>query len=115
MLVDILGGVLTGHGCSSLPQWQGGNGVICLAIDIEAFIQLVEFGATVDRLFERVKSGPTAPGVAEIFIPDEIEFRVRETREREGIQVPDSVWQDMLKEARRLGVEDDCLSIYQGN
>jgi LDH2 family malate/lactate/ureidoglycolate dehydrogenase len=111
LLLDILGGALTGHGCTSLPEYQGGNGVIAIAIDIEAFMPRGQFEDTVDRLFDSVKGSPPAPGVEEIFIPGEIEFRAKDVRDRDGIPVPDSVWQDILKEARQLGVEDDLLRI----
>lgn len=109
LLLDILGGALTGHGCTSLPEYKGGNGVIAIAIDIEAFMPRAQFEDTVDRLFDSVKSGPVAPGFAEILIPGEIEFRAREAREREGIPIPETVWQDILKEARQLGVAADVL------
>jgi uncharacterized oxidoreductase len=111
LLLDILGGALTGHGCTSLPEYKGGNGVLTLAIDIEAFMPLAQFEDTVDRLFQRVKSGPLAPGFDEILIPGEIEFRAREARERDGIPVPETVWQDILQEARLLGVEPELLAI----
>jgi len=109
LLLDILGGALTGHGCTSLPEYKGGNGVIAIAIDIEAFMPREQFADTVDRLFESVKNSPRAAGVEEILIPGEIEFRAREARARDGIPIPDTVWQDILKEARQLGVEDEVI------
>ena len=107
LLLDILGGALTGHGCTSLPEYKGGNGVIAIAIDIEAFLPREQFEDTVERLFASVKGSPRAEGVEEILIPGEIEFRAREARARDGIPIPDKVWQDILKEARELGVEDE--------
>jgi uncharacterized oxidoreductase len=114
LLLDILGGALTGHGCTSLPEYKGGNGVIAIAIDIEAFMPRAQFEDTVDRLFDSIKASPRASGVEEILIPGEIELRAKEARERDGIPIPDTVWQDILKEARLLGVEDTVMQIGEG-
>lgn len=111
LLMDLLGGALTGHGCPSLPEWKGGNGVLAIAIDIEAFLPREAFEQTVERLFEKVKSGPTAEGVDEILIPGELEFRAREERAKNGVQIPETVWQQILGEARALGVEGELLAV----
>ncbi len=111
LLLDILGGALTGHGCTSLPEYKGGNGVVAIAIDIEAFMPRAQFEETVERLFESIKGSPRLPGVEEILIPGEIELRAREARARDGIPLPDTVWQQILQEARQLGVEDEVRRI----
>ncbi len=105
LLIDLLGGALTGHGCTCLPEYVDGNGTLMLAIDIEAFRPLAEFEGTAGRLFAAVKASRTAPGVDEILIPGEPEFRTKEKRLREGIPVPESTWQELERAAERLGVQ----------
>lgn len=107
LLLDMLGGALTGHGCACLPEYERGNGVFMMVVDVEAFRPLEQFQDTVDRLFDEVKAGPTAPGFAEVLIPGEPEFQTKEERERQGIPLPESTWQDIVREAGQLGVEID--------
>ena len=105
LLLDILGGALTGHGCTCLPEFSVGNGVFMMALDVQAFRPLAEFQDTADRLFEAIKSGPTAPGFDEILVPGEPEFRTREARERCGIPLAETIWQRIVSEAVRVGVD----------
>jgi len=105
LLMDLLGGALTGHGCTCLPEYVSGNGVLMMAIDIEAFSPLAQFEDTAGRLFAAVKASRTAPGVEEILIPGEPEFRTKEKRLREGIPVPESTWQELARAAERLGLQ----------
>jgi LDH2 family malate/lactate/ureidoglycolate dehydrogenase len=105
LLVEILGAVLTGQGSGSSPAWRGGAGVVMWAMDLQTFGPLAQFGSGVDALFEGVKAGPTARGVDEILIPGEPEFRAKQKRLRDGIPVPESVWQDIVREAEGLGVQ----------
>ena len=105
LLIEILGGVLTGHGCALLAEHGRGNGFVMWALDVAAFCPLERFQATLDALCEGLKAGRKAPGVDEILIPGEPEFRTREFRLREGIPVPASTWQEIVQEAGALGVE----------
>ncbi len=46
-----------------------------------------------------VKQTPPAPGKDEVLVPGEPEIRSRAAREREGIPIPDPIWQDLAKSA----------------
>ncbi len=109
LLIDLLGGALAGAGCACTPQYQGGNGVLMMAIDIEAFRSLEEFKADADCLFARVKAVKPAAGVKEILIPGEPDFRAREARTREGILVEDRTWEEIAGLAKELGIDVDRL------
>lgn len=110
MVADLLGGALTGHGCTSLPEHSTGNGVFMMAIDIAAFCPVEELTDTVDRLAAYIKAGNTAPGFDEILIPGEPEFRAKEQRLRDGITLPDSVWQEMVAVGGQYGLSEDALT-----
>lgn len=109
MVADLLGGALTGHGCTSLPEHTTGNGVFMMAIDIAAFCPVEELTDTVDRLSATIKAGRTAPGFDEILIPGEPEFRAKAQRLRDGITLPDSVWQEMVTVGRQYGLSEEAL------
>ena len=57
------------------------------AIDIEAFCAAEEFKRGMDELIADLKSQPTAPGVKEILIPGEPEWRNKLRREKEGCPI----------------------------
>ncbi len=104
LLVDILGGVLTGHGATSSEVYSHGNGVAMMAIDIEPFCSRERFEHEVENLLDRMKAVPPAPGFSEVLVPGEPEARSKAVRLREGILVPEKVWQAILDEGERLGV-----------
>lgn len=103
-LADILGGVLSGQGCPSLPGAQRGNGTLFLVLNPAAFQPPEEFLHTMDQLLQAVKATPPAPGFDEVLLPGERGQRLKQQRLREGIPIPDEVWIDLQEEARRWGV-----------
>jgi LDH2 family malate/lactate/ureidoglycolate dehydrogenase len=92
-LADILGGALSGHGCTGLPEGQPTNGALFLVLDPGCFQPRTEFLDTMDRLFREVKATPPAPGFDEVLLPGERGWRLKEQRLREGIPVPEEVWE----------------------
>jgi LDH2 family malate/lactate/ureidoglycolate dehydrogenase len=109
LVADLLGGALTGHGCTALPEHTTGNGVFLMAIDIEAFRPLAEMTENVDRLFAHVRASQPAPGFDEILIPGDPEFRTQARREAEGIDVPATTWRDIIALAAQFGLNEDEL------
>ena len=104
LVVDVLGGALTGAGCSS-TEFQRGNGVIMYAIKIESFTPATTFKERVDNLIRSIKSTPTAPGYSEILVPGEPEFRTMEERSKKGIEVDDMTWQALRSLGKELGLD----------
>ena len=51
-----------------------------------------------------VRQTPPAPGKDEVLVPGEPEIRSRAAREREGIPIPDPIWQDLAQVGARFGV-----------
>ena len=105
LLIELLGGILTGYGCAYCSDYVEGNGTFIIAIDVSKFMPLEEFKRESDSLFRHVKSIPTDADSNEILIPGEIESRTKEIREREGISIPDKTWQKVADLAVELGVE----------
>ena len=106
LMIDILGGALSGAGCSGSGNTRLQNGVLMIALDIAKFIPLDEFYEHVDGLVAHVKASPTAPGFDEILVPGEIEARQRERRLREGIPIDDETWRQIQETAAEVGIPE---------
>jgi len=104
LIVDILGGALTGSGCASSPEYRGGNGVVMGAVDISRFTEPKIFMARVDELLRRIRSSRKAPGAKEILIPGELESREEARRLKDGIYVEDETWSELADLGRGLGL-----------
>ncbi len=105
VMIDLLAGTLSGAGASAPGSPRPGNAFLAIAIDIERFIPVDTFREEVRQFIAYLKTSPKAPGVAEILAPGERAFRERERRLREGIEVEDRTWEQVLDAARSLGVE----------
>lgn len=75
-----------------------------LAIDIARFMPVEEFNARMLRLVEIMKSTEPAKGYTEVLVAGEPEKRIEQHRLREGIDIPDGNWNDLVEAAGRLSV-----------
>jgi len=82
--------------------WMAGAFVI--AIDPEWFGGAERYRTAVAETLAGLRRQPPAEGVTEILIPGDPERRSRALREREGIPIPDPVWNDLLEVAGRYAV-----------
>ncbi len=111
VVVDILSGALGGAGCSRDPEASGGrNGVFIMAIDIAAFTGRNQFQEEVNAFIDFLKSSRLMPGFEQIFLPGEIEYRMRRQREREGLAIDDETCRQIHQAAQTVGVEIDLES-----
>ena len=67
-----------------------GNGTCFIVIDPSAFCPLDVFRQLMDETVAYMKSSPPAPGVAEVLVPGELEFRTLRKRQKEGIPVDET-------------------------
>ena len=104
LIVDILGGALSGDGCSSGEEMGNRNGVFALAIDPEMFATRNVFLGHVNDFVEKLKACEPMPGVDEILMPGERSQRVREERLRDGIPIEPSVWREITHIMDELGL-----------
>jgi len=108
LVVDILGGALSGSGCASQAR---SNGVFMIAIDIAKFRPIEEFKADVDMVILECKKTPVAPGYVglkgerEVLIPNEQERRAEAKNRREGIYLSDSTWEKIVETTKEVGVD----------
>jgi Xaa-Pro dipeptidase len=99
LLVEILGGALTGAGCVSLGQ-SPGNGLVLVAIDPARGPGGDAFADQVAGVLASLReSGPN------VLIPGELERRLYEQRRHVGIPLVAAVWRGLVEAGASVGVE----------
>ena len=116
LVLEVLAGPLAGAAAGkevvgTLEPVDGFStkGDFMIAIDPAAFGSADEFKARVQRFVTQLKESRKAPGVKEILVPGEPEFRIRERRFHEGIPIADEVWAELEQLAKELGVDIKSL------
>ena len=104
LLVEFLGGILTGRGSPALPGFRTGNGVLFLVLSVEAFRPPEAFLAEGAALCEKTKAVPPAAGFDEVLLPGEPEHRAAERHRAEGIAVDEATWAQLAAAAAAHGV-----------
>jgi len=115
--LDALSGALTGSACA-LDVISLGNsmteppniGNFFMAIKVDAFLPLEEFKAKIDNTIDQIKAVPKAPGVGEILMPGEPEFRTADRRAKEGIPIDGETWRQLKDLAARKGLDLEALA-----
>ena len=104
VVVELLGGALSGAGCARGKNVRNGNGNFLLVVDIARFQPLAEYKSQIKAYIEYLKATPKADGFADILLPGELEERERDRR-RDGIFVEDETWAQVLECGGRVGAE----------
>ena len=105
---EILGRILSGadaysdadQGCAGFRH----SGVTLIALDSGAFSSSSQFAERTSELVSRIQEVPPAPGFSEVMAPVDFEQRARIRRLKQGIQIPDSTWAEVVQTAESLGV-----------
>lgn len=107
VVVDALAGVLTGASfataCYADPKHLD-VGHQFIAVQIEQFMPVAEFKERIDAFISEIKSAPRRPGVAEIFLPGEMEFRRAAEKQERGVPLDLVVYRELEALAAELGV-----------
>lgn len=107
LVVELLGGALSGEGCANGSRSMKSNGVLFTVYNIEHFTELSAYYSEIEGLLEHVKSSRLAPGFSEILAPGEPEFRNAQRKESEGIEIDETTWAAICQEGRILGLNPD--------
>jgi LDH2 family malate/lactate/ureidoglycolate dehydrogenase len=75
------------------------------AIKIDGFATPEQYGGRIDALMDGIKACPPAPGVAEVLLPGELEFRNQDLAEKQGIELSDPIAGDLRALAGEYGVD----------
>ena len=106
---EILGRILTGSE-DNLEAGRGGvhhakQGATLIAIDAGVFTSTEKFASRTTDLMKGIRAVPPAAGFSEVLALGDFEHRTREKRLREGIQIPDSTWSEIVEAAESLGLK----------
>ena len=104
VMVELLGGALSGTAPSSLPEYTGGNGTLLIALNVDMFVPLTQFMTQADGLADNIKNTPKAPGVKEVLVPGEPEWNTQRDRKVNGIALPPATWDAIQRLAEKLRV-----------
>jgi LDH2 family malate/lactate/ureidoglycolate dehydrogenase len=99
LLVEIMAGILADssfgareHSDSELTGWDRlAKGATFVALDVARFLPVDEFRARVDQLIDDVHASALAPGTDRILVPGELEAERRAYRLEHGIELPDTL------------------------
>jgi L-2-hydroxycarboxylate dehydrogenase (NAD+) len=104
--VDILCGVLSGAGYSSIldpSSWTTGH--FMMAIDIAAFRQVPAFKAMMDAMILSLRQAETTMGQDRVLIHGEREYAIQADRNRRGIPLHPTVESSLRVLSEEIGVE----------
>ena len=103
VMCELLGGSLTGAGATE-PRPVVTNGMLSIYIDPKILDPRDFFSADVVRYIDYLKSSKPVESGGEVLIPGEPESRSRAQRLKEGIYIPDDIWESIVATARKVGV-----------
>ena len=87
LAVDILGGALSGAGCTGPQKAQHGNAVTFIAIKINAFTAIKDFRKKILNLITHVKNTRMQKGFKKILIPGDFERNNRSVNLKRGVKI----------------------------
>jgi uncharacterized oxidoreductase len=104
-LCEVLAGALTGGGCSNpVNKDRVINGMLSIILDPSVFQSEPAFAAEIQRFIAWVKSSETTTPDGEILVPGEIEERTKAQRLRDGIDIDETTWSQLLATAQAVGL-----------
>lgn len=86
------------------PHLVQNTGHLLQCVDISAVTDLEKFKKRMDDAVDYLKGGAKSEGVAEIFVPGELEARALDKQMKEGIVYPVEVIEESRVLARKMGV-----------
>ncbi len=110
VMVDLLSGVLSGsqfldtvHGPYD-PVNPSGAGHFMVALNVAAFMPIVEFHARIDTYIRSLKDVPLAAGHKQVFYPGEMERLADIENRKKGLVLPQDTLEDLQRVGREAGI-----------
>jgi hydroxycarboxylate dehydrogenase B len=104
VIAEVLAGALTGGACSHFGVDRVANNMLSIIFDPAFYPSTAGFAAEVDGLVTHVKSSGTVTPDGEILMPGEPEARTRTRNLREGIEIDETTWGQIVATGQSLGV-----------
>lgn len=107
LMIEILGGALSGQGCAAGEYDVVSNGVLITVYRIDVFAEIDQYYEDVESLVRHIRSSRLAPGTSEILMPGAMEFANARQREHSGIDLDPTTWEKICLEAQRFDLDID--------
>ena len=82
------------------------QGATIIVLRADLFQPFADYARGADEAERLIRAIPPAPGFEEVLVPGDPEERSRARRQRDGIPIPDDVWQSIVETAASLNIED---------
>jgi uncharacterized oxidoreductase len=93
IMIELLGGLLTGMGTAPTAGYAGGNGTVMLAVDVMAFVGAAAYRAEAREFSAQLVAKGAGPTGGHVLLPGEPESRTWSHRLAAGIPLGDGVQQ----------------------
>ncbi len=103
-MTDIFGSLLSRNGFPASPGKQFSNGSLIVAIDIERFAPLATAKSEASQMVVFVKDTPLVQGFEDVLPPGEKEAKSRKERTKNGVQIEDETWNQVMELVREYNV-----------
>jgi LDH2 family malate/lactate/ureidoglycolate dehydrogenase len=87
IMIELLGGLLTGMGTAPTPGYAGGNGTVLLAVNIAAFTTEQAYREEAAAFCAQLVEAGAGPTMGSVLLPGELESRTRRERLADGVPV----------------------------
>jgi LDH2 family malate/lactate/ureidoglycolate dehydrogenase len=107
LITDVLTGVLSGGGYGVIPYSDPARQEVAhqfIAYHIDWFMERSQFYANLHDFIRMVKASRPRPGVKEILLPGELEWRRQQEKLRDGAPLDPEVYDDLRRLADEVGV-----------
>jgi uncharacterized oxidoreductase len=101
LLIELLGGALSGAHPSMNDSYGNGNGTVLIAMDPEFFIGTDQFLQDINQATGVIKNAPPADPNKPILLPGEVEEQER-AKNSDGIVISAAIWDSILELENRL-------------
>ncbi|MBM4331142.1 MAG: Ldh family oxidoreductase [Deltaproteobacteria bacterium] len=105
-MTDLFGAIMSRDGFPGSPGKQFSNGSLIVAIDIERFAPLAAAKSEVSKMVDYVKDTPPAEGFEYVMYPGEKEAKNRKERGKNGVEIEDETWNQVMALVQEYGVAD---------
>jgi LDH2 family malate/lactate/ureidoglycolate dehydrogenase len=108
VITDVLTGVLGGGAFGVVPYSNQARQDVAhqfIAYDIEWFMPRAEFYARMAEFISMIRASRTRPGVKEILLPGELEWRRMQEKTAHGVPVDPIIYEEMRQAAAEVGVD----------
>jgi LDH2 family malate/lactate/ureidoglycolate dehydrogenase len=104
VMIELLGGLLSGMGTAPTPGYGGGSGTVMIALQVGAFADAGSYAAGAEQFREQLVTVGRGAAPGPVLLPGEIEARTQAERLRDGIPVSPGVLASIYAVTDPLGV-----------